>query len=319
VRNASGVSSAALTSQLPLSGDADRYGVHFDPSPTTTPGESRGSFRYAVSPGYLEAMRIPLRRGRVLEERDAADAPLVAVISESMARRRLPGVDPIGQRLKIGDGPLYTVVGVVGDVRQMSLALSDADAVYVTPAQWRFPDNAMSLVVRGRGDAASLLAAVRSAVWSVDKDQPIVRVSTMDALLEASAAGRRFALTLFEAFGLAALVLAAAGIYGVLAGIVAERTREIGVRSALGASRRDIVALVLGQGLRLTAVGVAIGLVAAAFATKGLTTLLFGISRQDPVTYAGVVALLGLTAAGACAIPAWRASRVSPLTAIRSD
>jgi putative ABC transport system permease protein len=241
------------------------------------------------------------------------------VISESIARRRLRGVDPIGRRLRIGGSALYTVVGVVGDVRQLSLALSDADAVYITPQQWMFVDNAMSLVVRGRGDPASLGSPVRSAVWSVDKDQPVVRVATMDALLAASAADRRFALTLFEAFALAALVLAAAGIYGVLAGSVIERTREIGVRSALGASCRDIVSLVLGQGLRLTGFGVVIGLVAAFYASQALTSLLFGISRLDPVTYGGVVILLGATAAVACAVPAWRASRVDPVTAIRSD
>jgi len=314
------VSTAAFTSQLPLSGDADQYGVHFDPTLANDPGEaSRGTFRYAVTPGYFETMRIPLRRGRVLEQRDRADAPLVAVISEAMAKRRLPGLDPIGKRLKIGDGPLYTVVGVVGDVKQLSLALSESDAVYTTASQWRFADNAMSLVVRARGAATSLAPAIREAIWSVDKDQPIVRVATMSALLAGSAASRRFALTLFEAFALAALVLAAAGIYGVLAGSVVERSREIGVRAALGASRSDIVSLVLRQGLRLTGLGIALGLVAALVATQALVTLLFGISRLDPVTYVGVVALLAVTAVIACALPAWRAARVDPVTTLRSD
>src|SRR6185295_2717379 len=208
------------------------------------------------------------RRGRLLDEHDGAGAPRVAMISESMARRRLPGRDPIGQRLHIGDGPLYTVVGVVGDVKQMSLALNEADAVYVTATQWRFADNVMSLVVRARGDAAALAPAVRQAVWSVDKDQPIVRVATMDGLLTALAAERRFALILFATFALAALVLAAAGIYGVLAGSVAERTREIGVRSALGASRGEILALVVRQGMKLTGLGVAIGIAGTAAATR---------------------------------------------------
>jgi putative ABC transport system permease protein len=141
----------------------------------------------------------------------------------------------------------------------------------------------------------------------------------MDDLLAASAASRRFALTLFEAFALAALVLAAAGIYGVLAGSVVERTREIGVRAALGASRADIVSLVLGQGLRLTALGIVLGLAAATIATQALVTLLFGISRLDPVTYTGVIVLLALTAAVACAIPAWRAARVDPATTLRTE
>ena len=141
----------------------------------------------------------------------------------------------------------------------------------------------------------------------------------MKALLARSAANRRFALTLFEAFAIAALVLAAAGIYGVLAGSVVERAREIGVRAALGASRRDIVSLVLGQGLRLTALGVVIGVVAATFATQALATMLFGVSRLDPVTYLGVIALLTVTAGIACAIPAWRAARVDPVATLRAD
>ena len=278
-------------------------------------------FRYAVSPGYLETVRIPLRRGRLLDERDRADAPRVVLISESLARVALPGVDPVGQRIHIGpnDGLPFTIVGVVGDVKQLSLALSQAEAVYITPTQWHWADNVMSLVVRTRDGGAALTPVVRDAVWSVDKDQPIVRVASMDDLLAASAASRRFALTLFEAFALAALVLAAAGIYGVLAGSVVERTREIGVRAALGASRADIVSLVLGQGLRLTALGIVLGLAAATIATQALVTLLFGISRLDPVTYTGVIVLLALTAAVACAIPAWRAARVDPATTLRTE
>ncbi len=192
VRRVPGVSSAALTSQLPLSGDVDLYGVHFDPRPSDDPGEVRGTFRYAVSPNYLETMRIPLRRGRLLTEHDRAGTPRVALISESMARRRLPRLDPIGRRFQIGDGPLVTVVGIVSDVRQLSLALNQPDAVYIPADQWRFADNAMSLVVRAHGDAAGLAPAVRAAVWSVDKDQPIVRVATMTDLLVASAARAAF-------------------------------------------------------------------------------------------------------------------------------
>jgi putative ABC transport system permease protein len=318
-RRVPGVRGAAFTSQLPLSGDAELYGVHFKPSVANDPGEVRGTFRYGVTPGYFETMRIPVRRGRSLDERDRAGAPLVAVISESMVKRRLQGVDPIGQRLDIGDGPLYTVVGVAGDVKQESLALGESDAVYTTTSQWHYADDVMSLVVRARGDAASLAPAIRDAIWSVDKDQPIVRVAMMDELVASSAASRRFALTLFEAFALAALLLAAAGIYGVLSGSVVERTREMGVRAALGASRGDIVSLVLRQGLRLTGVGVVLGLAAATVATQALVTLLFRVSRLDPVTYVGVVALLAATAVAACAVPAWRAARVDPATTLRAD
>src|SRR5262249_40906116 len=157
-----------------------------------------------TSPGYFAAMGIPLRAGRALNTRDVAGAPLVAVINESMARRRLPGVDPIGQRLHIGpdSGPWFTVVGVVGDVTQTSLAVTGSDAVYITAEQWRFADNARWLVVRTQGDAAALTPAVRQAIARVDKDQPIVRVATMEERVKASAADRRFALLLFEAFAI---------------------------------------------------------------------------------------------------------------------
>jgi putative ABC transport system permease protein len=320
-RNVPGVTTAALTSQLPMSGDVDLYGVHFDPPSPDDPGEVQGSFRYSVSPGYFETMRIPLVRGRLFDERDREGAPRVALISESMAKRRLAGRDAIGQRLRIGppDGPLYTVVGVVGDVKQMSLALNESEAVYTTEGQWRFADTAMSLVVRTHGDAAALVPALRQAIWSIDKDQPIVRVAMMDDLLAGTVAGRRFALTLLQAFALTALILAAAGIYGVLAGSVAERTREIGVRSALGASRGSILGLVLREGLLLTGFGIALGLAGALAASQALVTLLFGISPLDPLTYMGVIALMLAVSVIACWTPAWRAVRLDPATTLRAE
>ncbi len=185
--------------------------------------------------------------------------------------------------------------------------------------QWYWADPVMSLVVRTRGNAALLAPAIRQAIWSVDKDQAIVRVSTMDHLLAQSQAQRHFALVLFEAFALVALVLAATGIYGVLAGSVTERMREIGVRAALGASRSDIVGLVVGQAMTLTGVGVIAGLAGALLASRALVTLLFGISRLDPITYGGVIALLLAVSAVACAIPAWRAARVDPSITLRAE
>ncbi|MFZ0314890.1 MAG: FtsX-like permease family protein, partial [Candidatus Korobacteraceae bacterium] len=175
------------------------------------------------------------------------------------------------------------------------------------------------LVVRAHGAAAALTPAIKNAIWSVDKDQPIVRVATMDDLLAASAAERHFALVLFAAFALTALALTAIGIYGVLAGSVAERMREIGVRAALGASRANILALVLRQGMTLTAAGVVIGLVASFAATQAIATLLFGISRLDAVTYVGVIALLLGVAGTACWVPAWRAAQVDPSITLRSE
>jgi putative ABC transport system permease protein len=321
VRNVPGVTSAALTSQLPLSGDSDVYGVHFESSPSQANTEDHSAFRYAVSPGYIETMRIPLRRGRLLDDRDRAGAPLAAMINESYANRNFPGIDPIGQRLRIGpaNGPLYTIVGIVGDVKQVSLGLNRADSVYLTPSQWRFADNTMSLVIRSHGDPAALAAAVRTAVWSVDKDQPVVRIATMNDLVTASAAERRFALILFEAFAVATLILAAAGIYGVLTGNVAERTREFGVRTALGASRGSIIGLIVRQGAVLTGSGVVIGLFGAAVASSAIAAMLFGVSRLDPATYAGVIVILSCASMLACLVPAWRAIRIDPASTLRSE
>jgi putative ABC transport system permease protein len=318
-RHVPGVSAAALTSQLPLSGDTDEYGVHFESNPA--PEEDHTAFLYVVTPGYFEVMGIPLRRGRLLDTHDKAGASVAVLISESLAKRRFPAADPIGQRLHIGpnDGPWNTVVGVVGDVKQTSLALSRPDAVYITPTQWRFANGAMSLVVRARGESAALVPAIRNAIWSVDKDQPVVRVATMKDLLAVSAAERRFALVLFEAFGIVALALAATGIYGLLSGSVTERTREIGVRLALGASRGHILSMIVRQGMTLTGLGVLIGLSGAVLASQAIVSLLFGVSRLDPVTYLGVIALLAGVSVVACWIPAWRAARVDPSITLRAE
>jgi putative ABC transport system permease protein len=208
---------------------------------------------------------------------------------------------------------------VVGDVKQTSLALGESDAFYTTPTQWTWIDNVMSLVVRTSGDAGAVTPAIRKAIWSVDKDQPIMRVATMDDLLARSAAERRFVLILFEAFGLVALALAATGIYGVLSGSVTERMREIGVRAALGATRGDILALVIRQGMTLTALGIVIGLSGAVAASQLLVTLLFGVSRLDLVTYLGVIALLAGVSAIACSVAAWRAAQVDPSITLRAE
>ena len=320
-----GVERAGFTSQLPLSGDSDVYGMAFDHGGALAQQNDFAALRYAVTPGYFTAMRIPLRGGRFFNEGDSATAPRVAILNESLARREFGSRDPIGQRvclrcdLSSPDRPWSVVVGVVADVKQSSLAIGEEDAFYVPNAQWYWADNAMSLVVRTRGDAASLAPAVQNAIWSIDKDVPVVRVATMEALLRRSEARRRFALVVFEAFALVGLLLAATGLYGVLSGGVSERLREIGVRAALGASRRDLLALVIGQGLSLAVVGVVLGLAGAAAATGLLSTLLFGISRLDPTTYAGVIVLLLAISAAACWLPAWRASRVDPSITLRAE
>jgi putative ABC transport system permease protein len=328
VQQVPGVTSAALTSQLPLSGDLDEYGVSFEATPNQ-PTETFNSFRYAVSPVYIQTMRISLLSGRSLNANDREATPFVALISESLAKLRFGHRDPIGNRLRIGpmDGVPYTIVGVVKDIKQMSLAASESSAVYIPASQWPFPDKTMSIVARTsnpqRANGASVphaeLSAFRQAIWSVDKNQPISRVATMDELLAATAAERRFSLILFEAFALAALVLAAAGIYGVLAGSVAERTREIGVRSALGASRMGIVAMILRQGITLTGIGIVIGVIGAAVVTQAIIAMLFQVSHLDLFTYLGVIALLTLVAAIASAVPAYRASLVDPANTLRAQ
>jgi putative ABC transport system permease protein len=321
VREVPGVTAAAFTSQLPLSGDLDEYGVHFEPGPDGKPERGYSTFRYVVSPGYLETMRIPLRLGRLLDAHDIAGAQPVVVISESLAKLKFGDQDPIGARLHLGrqDIPWYTVVGVVGDVKQASLAAPQSDAAYIAATQWYFADNSLSLAVRTRGDAAAIGSAVKQAIWSVDKDQPITRIATMDSVLAATASERRFAMILFETFGLVALVLASVGIYGVLSGSVTERTREIGVRLALGAQRSDVLSLILRQGVTLTLSGVGIGLLAAWAATRLLTKLLYSVSATDPLIFGGVALLLTVVALLACYAPARRATKVDPLTALRHE
>ena len=319
VRAVPGVSAAAFTALLPLSGDVDVFGVHIESHSGTK--DDGAALRYAVTPGYFDVMRIPLRRGRLLDAHDGPGTPRSVVINESFAARSFHGRDAIGQRLRFGpeEGDWYTVVGIVGDIKQSSLDVDQPDEIYVPAAQWHWVDTVMSLVVRTHGDAAALTPAIRRAIWSVDKDVPIVRVATMNDLVERSVADRRFVLILFEAFGAAALMLAALGIYGVLSGRVTERIREIGVRSALGASPRAIVALVVREGMALTSLGVVIGLGAAAAASRAIGTLLFGVSPVDPATYAGVVALLLTVSAIACSAPAWRAARVDPSVTLRAE
>ena len=321
IRHVPGVSMAGATSQLPLTGDQDVWGVQFEFAPPAAIDEGRDAYRYAVAPGYFEAMGIPLRQGRLLNAQDDANAPRVAVISESVAKRRLPGVDAIGQRLRIGASPgWFTIVGIVGDVRQASLAIDPRDAVYVTNQQWtQFADQARWLVVRGQTDPVALLPAIRAAIESVDRRQPIVRVATMDERVSSSAAARRFALVLFQAFGLVSLLLASVGTYGLLSGNVTRRLREIAVRAVLGANRRSLIELVLREGLSLTVIGTVLGLGLAMLASRFLETMLFGVSRLDAVTYVSVVALLALTSAVACWMPAWRASRLDPNVVLRAD
>lgn len=322
VRQVPGVSEAAFTSQLPLTGNLpDEYGVNVE---ATTGNAQQGdpALRYVVTPAYFATMGIQLESGRLLDRSDATGPPAV-VISEAFAKRAFPGVNPLGRRVRVGpDTTWKSVVGVVGDVKQSSLIANPQVAFYTVPAQWVWADQSRWLVVRMRGTGSAIVQpvpAIKRAIWSVDKDQPIVRVAPMDAWVAAATAVRRFAMLVFEVFALVALTLAGVGIYGILSGAVAEREREIGVRSALGASRASILALVVRQGIVLTVMGAAIGLVAALVASRAIVALLYGVSRLDPLTYAAVVVLLLGVSALACWVPAWRAVRVDPVIALRAE
>jgi len=245
----------------------------------------------------------------------------VVVINESFAKRRFPGRDPIGQRLHLGpvDREWFTIAGIVGDIKQESLSAGRFDAAYISPWQWHFADRAFWLVIKTRAAAAAVAPPIRRAIWSVDKDQPIVRVAMMSDLVTATAGQRRFALLLFQLFGITALLLTAIGIYGVISGGVNERLREIGVRTALGASRRSILSMILKQGVVLAAIGIVLGAIVAAASSRGLSALLFGVSPLDPVSYAAVALLLMGVTIAACWWPARRAARVDPSVTLRAE
>lgn len=324
VRNVPGVTGAALTSQLPLSGDLDAYGYTFAAFPERQLGEDGAAMRYSVTTDYFRVLGIPLLRGRLLDATDHADAPESFLISETLARQIFGNADPIGQHVRFGpesDGtrPWGTVVGVVGDVKQQSLASQNAAAFYVPTAQWRWVDPVQSLVVRTSGAAAVMTNAVKRAVWTVDRNKPISRVATMEQLIWRTASEQRFASVIYGTFAIAALLLAAVGLYGVVSGLVAERTREFGIRAALGATRGEIVRGVLAHGLLFTAIGVALGVTGASATSRLLETLLYGVSRADPATYGIVMALLGCVAALACWAPARRAAAVDPAVTLRSE
>jgi putative ABC transport system permease protein len=266
-------------------------------------------------------MRIPLISGRLLDERDTASAPQAALISPSLGQRHFGDRSPLGSRLHVGptDRPWYTVVGVVGNVKQTSLAIDEQDPVYLSTPQTWSADDTLSFVIRARGNAATLVLALQSAIWSVDRNQPIARVIGMERLMAITEAQRRFILILFAAFGMVALLLAAVGLYGVLSGCVAERLHEIGVRMALGATRKDILALAIGDGMRMTAFGMAIGLCGAVGASRAITSRLYGTSALDSVAWLGTLALLAAVAVLACWVPAWRGARVDPAGILRSE
>ena len=319
VRQVPGVELAAATSRLPLlPGNSTRGLVIRD-----RPNSPNNAHYRTASPDYFRTMGIPLLRGRAFEEADRENRPRVALISASAARRCWPARNPIGEHFSI-DKPDITIVGVVGDVHAAGLDQAPQPTIYVPYRQDPWPSMVFTVRMSRQRSADSLsseggLASLRGAIWSVDKDQPIGAILTMDEQLSRSLTRRRFSVTLLSAFGLVAVALAAIGLYGVLAFIVAQRRREIGVRMALGAQPRDVIAGIMGQGLALAGIGVAVGIVLALAGTRLLSSMLFGISPTDTVTFVGVATLLVAIAAAASLIPALRASRVDPLIALRDQ
>lgn len=316
-----GVESAGAVNVLPL-------GANFDTAGTEPEGfvYGRGQMpypeRYIVTPGYLAAVGIRLVHGRLLTDADQEGAPLAVLVSTTAAERWWPNQDPIGRHVKVpgfdySPQPWRTVVGVVQDVKQAGLDAPHTMQIYLPHAQYRV--GFLTLVVRVKSDPLDLAPVVQRQIRELDPDQGVSNVATMDQVMSDSVASRRFSATLLGALAGLGLLLASVGVYGVISYGVSQRTREIGIRMALGAKRKDVLSLVVAQGMKLLLLGVAAGAAAAFVLTPVMSSLLFGISPSDPVTFAGSVIFLALVALVACYIPARRAAKVEPVVALRYE
>jgi putative ABC transport system permease protein len=318
-----GVRSAAVTNWIPLTMQGDTFGISIEGRPDPGAQEMPDVVTRVVSPGYFNTMGIESLRGRLFDEgQDRTDSRLVAVISDTMARRLWPNEDPLGRRIKPGrsdsDEEWITVVGVAEDVRQFELTAEPKLQMYLSYSQPGFfvPGH---LVVRTEVEPASLADPVREAVWSIDKDQPVSDIRSMKEIFSESIARQRFSMLLLGIFAGVAMLLGAVGIYGVVSYSVAQRAHEIGVRMALGARRSNVLKMVVGHGLKLVLIGVAIGLVAASILTRLMESLLFNISATDPATFVAIPVVLVVAAVLASYIPARRATRIDPLRALRYE
>jgi putative ABC transport system permease protein len=313
-----GLEAVGGTSELPLTG------AHTD-DPFHIPGRSYGASEFddaqfrQVTPGYLSAMRIPLISGRWLNEHDDVNSPGIVVVNKAFVQRFFSGKDVIGQQLQLMGDPQTTreIVGVVGDVRHVALSEPDWPEMYVPYAQFAQPT--MNVVVRAASNPMNLATVLQAQVSAVDKDITLSAVTSMDDVLGASVAQPRFSAQLLSAFAALALLLAAVGLYGLMAYSVTQRRTEIGIRMALGATREDVLKLILRQGSRLTLTGIGIGLVGSLAATRVLSSMLFAVTPKDPATFITVAFLLVAVALGACYIPARRAAKVDPMVALRYE
>jgi predicted permease len=318
LRNISGVRSAAVVSMLPIQNAWTNAGFAVEDRPPLLASQTPMAEIRTASPGFFQSLGIPLQRGRDFTDTDGEKGPDVVIVNATLARRHFAGEDPVGRRLLLGTTP-FTIVGVVGDVRQAGLDLDPLAEIY-------FPygfDNGMLgdavLVLRTAVPPGGLADEVRAAVRKIDPTLPLYDVLSMEEVISRSLASRRLNLWLLGLFAGMALVLAATGLYGVISYLVAQRTREIGVRMALGAQTWSVIGLVMRQAAGLTGAGIAVGLAGALAFASVLKSLLYGVSARDPLTYAALAALLAVVALTATWLPAWRASRLDPLLAIRRE
>jgi len=317
VRTLPGVEAAGMVHRLPLSGPSGMSSVFFERT-NGEQGTLEDTDDTITTPDYFRAMGIPVRQGRSFNEQDTTNAPLVVVVDERVARLAWPGENPIGKRMRSSpNSPWAEVVGVVGHIRHESLESDQRLQLY-----WNYLQRArdrMVLMVRTSWDARRLVSPVLGAIRAVDPDQPTYAVRTMAEVLDQALAMRWFNTVVISLFAGSSLLLAMVGIYGVIAWTVRQRTREIGVRMALGAQRRAVLALVLGRGLKLAGAGIVLGLIGAISSTQLLRSLLFGVGPTDPITFVVVPLLLVVVALLACWLPARRAAAVDPMEALRSE
>jgi putative ABC transport system permease protein len=318
VRGVPGVTSAALVSATPLSGNWGSTGYQVAGKAAPPPGQEPVAHANLVSDGYFRTMRIPLLAGREFDSRDRLGSAPVAIVNQELARREWPGESPVGKLIKeAGDSVWLTVAGVVGNVRQLSLGEETSPQLYRPVLQ--APRLFSNIVARTSGDPLSLAPSVQAAIWAVDRDQPLWAVSSMEQLLERSMGRLRFTMLLMSVFALVAMVLAAIGVYGVISFLVAQRTREVGIRIAVGATPSQAVAPILGHGVRLILIATLLGVLAAVAGARLLTDQLFALRPTDPPTYIAVALGLGAVAFLACWLPARRATRMDPMMSLRSE
>jgi predicted permease len=318
VRTLPGVEVVGAVNPLPLGENDYAFGFTVLGQPPLPPGQRQSASTRFVSPDYFRAQRVPMRAGRAFTEADKAGAPGVIIVNEAFARRHLPGVEPLGQRLRLGINSMEgEIVGVVGDMRGTNLATPADPEYYVPEAAVSTSD--MTLVIRTTADPASLTPALRQVVSEMDGDLPLYDVRTMESLMARSVARQRFSMTLVGVFAALAVLLSAVGIFSVMSFLVAQRTHEIGIRMALGARPGDILSMVVRHGIVLTLVGVGVGLAAAFTLTRLMSGLLYEVSATDPLVYGGVTALLAAVALLASYVPARRATKVDPLIALRYE